>query len=144
MTLSVGGTEALTVADRTGFRVRHRNFLGRLDPIGPGSSVLDRADSSFTVRKGLNDSRCVSLESVNYPGYFLRHQNFVLKLQRRDGSGLFAADATFCPVTIRSGAALALRSSNYPKRFVVASGDRLTLDESAPEAALALVPRAAD
>lgn len=138
VTLRVGSTVALTVADRPGYRVRHRDFLGRIDPIGPGRDDPGRADSSFTVRGGLANSGCVSLESVNFPGYFLRHQNFAIKLHRQDWSDLFAKDATFCPVVIRSGAALTLRSINYSDLFVVESGERLFLRK---DGALALVPR---
>ncbi|BCY12926.1 hypothetical protein L3i22_080140 [Actinoplanes sp. L3-i22] len=140
VTLRVGTTVALTLADQPGYRVRHRNFLGRTDAIGTSGNPGDRADSSFTVRIGLGNSGCVSLESVNYPGYFLRHQNFEIKLNRRDRSDLFDQDATFCPVAIRSGAALTLRGNNYPKRFVTESGGRLYLRETTAERALALVP----
>ncbi|BCJ40830.1 hypothetical protein GCM10010168_48710 [Actinoplanes ianthinogenes] len=138
VTLRVGSTVALTVADRPGYRVRHSNFLGRIDPIGSGPDAPDRPDSSFTVRGGPANSGCVSLESVNFPGYFLRHQNFEIKLHRRDGSDLFDQDATFCPIVIRSGAALTLRSINYPDMFVVEDGDRLFLRK---DGALALVPQ---
>jgi hypothetical protein len=140
VTLSTGSRVALSLADKPAYRVRHRNFLGRTDPIGSSSGSLDRADSTFTVRIGLGNSGCVSFESINYPGFFLRHQNFDIKLHRRDGSDLFDRDATFCPVTIHSGAALALRSINYPKRFVTESFGQLHLWESGAERALALVP----
>ncbi len=143
VTLRVGTTIALTLADDSGYRVRHRNYIARIEAIGSSASELDRADSSFTVRTGLGNSGCVSLESVNFPGYFLRHQNFELKLQRRDGSNLFDQDVTFCPVTIRSGAALVLRSINYPGRFLVESDGRVVLRETGPTGALALVPRIA-
>ncbi|WP_198170780.1 AbfB domain-containing protein [Actinoplanes awajinensis] len=140
VTLSAGSTVALTLADNSGQRVRHRSFIGRVDTIGASSKALDRADSSFTVRVGLGNSGCSSLESVNYPGYFLRHQNYQIKLQRNDGSDLYRRDATFCAVTIRSGDALALQSINYPKRFVVESDSRLALRETSADGALALVP----
>ena len=52
---------------------------------------------------GLANSSCVSFESSNYPGDFLRHYNFQLRRQTNDGSSLFAADATFCPQTGRNG-----------------------------------------
>ncbi|WP_179277173.1 AbfB domain-containing protein [Actinoplanes regularis] len=141
VTLRAGTTVALTLADNAEYRVRHRDYTARIEAIGSSSSSLDRADSSFTVRTGLGNSSCVSLESVNFPGYFLRHQNFELKLQRRDGSNLFDQDVTFCPVNIRSGAALVLRSINYPERFLVESGGRVVLRESGAAGALALVPR---
>jgi hypothetical protein len=35
------------------------------------------------------------LESVNYPGRFLRHQNFQLKLDRYQNSSLYRSDSAF-------------------------------------------------
>jgi hypothetical protein len=37
----------------------------------------------------------VSLESVNFPGRFLRHQDFRIKLHQYDGTVLFRQDASF-------------------------------------------------
>jgi hypothetical protein len=106
---------SLEPATDPGYRVRHQNFVGRVDPI---SSAADRADATFTVRVGLADSRCVSFESVNYPGHFLRHQNFRAYLHRADGTQLFRADATFCAVSGLAGQYTSLRSYNYPDRYL--------------------------
>jgi hypothetical protein len=114
----IGARVGLEPVSKPGYRVRHRDFAGRIDYIGPNSSALDRADSSFTVRAGLANSRCVSFESVNYPGYYLRHQNFRIYLHRVDGTRLFAADATFCAVTGLAGRGTSLRSYNYPDRYL--------------------------
>ncbi|MCZ1005306.1 AbfB domain-containing protein [Streptomyces mirabilis] len=35
------------------------------------------------------------LESINYPGRYLRHRNFQLRLDRDDNSQLFRADSAF-------------------------------------------------
>jgi hypothetical protein len=113
-----GGTVGLEVRDLTGFRVRHRNFLGRVDRITAASRAADRLDSRFVVRNGLARSSCVSLESVNYPGYYLRHRDFVIHLDRRDRSRLFTEDATFCPVRTRDGNAIVLESINYPSKAI--------------------------
>jgi hypothetical protein len=114
--LTVGATVGLEPVGRPGYRLRHREFAGRIERVGPDSPAGTRADAAFVVRAGLADARCVSLESVNYPRYFLRHQNFELRLHPRDGTRLYAADATFCPV--RTGGAVALRSVNYPDHFL--------------------------
>jgi hypothetical protein len=37
----------------------------------------------------------VSFESVNFPGYYLRHQHFRIRIDRDDGTELFRKDATF-------------------------------------------------
>lgn len=121
--LNIGDTVGLEVDGRPGVRVRHRDFLGRVDPISSSSSALDRADATFRVRRGLGDAGCVSLESVNYPGSFLRHRDFVIHLDRRDGSPLFDEDATFCPRPVRDGSAVTLVSINFPDRAVALHSD---------------------
>lgn len=116
--LTVGASVGLEAFSRSGYRVRHKSFAGRIDPIGSGSSALDKADATFKVRLGLASSQCYSLESVNYSGYFLRHQNFRLYLHRADGTRLFSADATFCAVAGLAGQHTSLRSYNYPDRYL--------------------------
>jgi hypothetical protein len=122
-----GTVIGLEESGRPGFRVRHRNFLGRVDRIGPGSSSLDRADSRFTVRAAATPG-CISLEAVDYPGYFLRHRNFVIHLDRADNSPPFGMDSTFCPVHIAQGAII-LQSINYPSRYVTESNSSLYLTQ---------------
>ena len=73
---------------------RHRGFELHADPRNEGDGLLQK-DSSFYVRPGNADSACVSFESVNYPGHFLRHAGFRLFLHRTDGSNLFNLDSTF-------------------------------------------------
>ena len=116
--LRAGSAVSLELADSPGYRVRHRDFRGRTDRIGPGSSALERADARFVVRPGLADGSCVSFESSNYPGSFLRHRDFRIRLDRADRTRLFARDATFCPETRGRAGVVALRSHNYPDRFL--------------------------
>jgi hypothetical protein len=132
--LTVGAMVGLEPVGRPGHRLRHRNFVGRIERIGPGSAGVDRADARFVVRSGLADSRCVSLESVNYPRHFLRHQDFTLRLHPRDRSALYAADATFCQVRARDGRSLTLRSVNYPDRYLTDAGSALRLLPAARQA----------
>ncbi|BCB90785.1 hypothetical protein Psuf_080980 [Phytohabitans suffuscus] len=120
--LAPGARIGLEPVTHPGYRVRHRDFVGRIDPVGAGSSALDRADSTFTVRAGLADRSCVSLEAVNYPGYYLRHQDFAIHLHRREPSALYAADATFCPRAGLAGRDVSLRSYNYPTGTSTTSG----------------------
>ena len=143
VSLTVGSTAGLESADHPGHRVRHRDYRARLDRIGSTDSDAVQADSNFRVRTGLAGSGCVSLESVNFPGYYLRHRNFVIRLDRNDGTELFRQDASFCPVTSRGGAALALRSLNFPGHFVVTGRDSLRIAETSAARALALEPRPA-
>jgi hypothetical protein len=139
--LTVGATVGLEVKDWSGFRVRHRDFLGRADRITSASSGLDRLDSRFVVRNGLGRGGCVSLESVNYPGYFLRHRDFVIHLDRRDRSPLFTQDATFCATPTRDGNAFVLESINYPAKAISLRRDlSLHLDDGAGTAFVVRVP----
>ncbi len=143
VSLTVGTTVGLESVDQPGERVRHYDYRGRLDRIGSTSSDTARADSNFRVRSGLTREGCVSFESVNFPGYYLRHRNFEIRLDRIDRTRLFREDATFCTVTIREGAALALRSANFPNSHVVADGNRLKINETSAANALAVKPRPA-
>ncbi|MCY1141175.1 AbfB domain-containing protein [Actinoplanes sp. Pm04-4] len=119
-----GATIGLELADHPGYRLRHRNFVARLDEVGDAQS---RADARFAVRRGLASAECFSLEAGNFPGYFLRHRDYVLHLDRRDGSRLFDQDATFCPRPTGTGNALLLESLNYPGRFLSARDDGIRI-----------------
>jgi len=120
---AAGSRISLIPAGQTGLRVRHRDFRLRVDRIGPGSSALERSDATFVVRGGLADRRCLSLESVNFPGRFVRHQNFSLFLHPREPGGGFAADATFCAQPVGPAGSFVLGAVNYP-------GHRLTVRDS--------------
>ena len=123
----IGAAIGLELADAPGRRVRHRDFRGRSDRLGPESPALSRADARFVVRRGLADAGCVSFESSNYPGWFLRHRNFEIRLDRAERTRLFTADATFCPETRDGAGVVALRSYNYPDRFVTENRSLLRL-----------------
>lgn len=138
VTLTVGATTGLELADRPGQRVRHRRFAGRVDAIGADSSEVERADSRFVVRAGRAESTCFSLESVNFPGYYLRHRDYEIHLERADRSELFDEDSTFCAEPISGGAAVSLRSHNYPGFRVALRDARLVI---APDGAATFVPR---
>ena len=68
-------------------------------PITASSSATDKQDATWVETAGLDNPSCVSFESINKPGSYLRHQNFQYHLQPNDGSSLFAQDATVCPGT---------------------------------------------
>jgi hypothetical protein len=105
--------------------VRHMNFDVRIDP-----NVSPAQDAQFRLRPGLaGASGTVSFESVNFPGYFLRHSGFDFQLAANDGTTLFAQDATF-----RQAAGLAdsgwtsFQSYNHPDRYIRHYGYQLRLD----------------
>jgi hypothetical protein len=87
------------------------------------SSEQAKEDSTFVMTTGNNTTAtqnqgCVSFESVNRPGEFLRHENFVLHLQPDDGSTLFAQDSTFCPQAGNNGTGTSFQSDNFAGRFL--------------------------
>jgi hypothetical protein len=87
-------------------------------PVTAGSSSTDKQDATFVEAAGLANPNCVSFESVNKPGSYLRHQNFQFHLQPNDGSSLFSMDATFCPGPGNSGQGTSFQSVNFPGRFI--------------------------
>lgn len=68
--------------------LRHIDFLAKLD-------FVQNADAQFVVVPGLADSSAISIESSNFPGFFLRHQNNMLILSADDNSDTFEADVTW-------------------------------------------------
>ncbi|WP_369231656.1 alpha-L-arabinofuranosidase B [Streptomyces sp. R21] len=108
---------ALTAASNTRY-IRHQNNNAVTSVVTSSSSALDKADSSWIVRRGLASASCVSFESRNYPGDFLRHYNYQLLRQPMDGTSVFRQDATFCPSTGKNGTGTSFASYNYPTRFI--------------------------
>jgi len=94
--------------------LRHRNFQLRLDP-----AVTPLADSQFMLVPGLADPEAFSIESANFPGYYMRHENNAVSLQADDGGETFAADSTWW---LRPGLAddtlIAFEAYSQPGRFV--------------------------
>ncbi|MFE8011624.1 family 43 glycosylhydrolase [Streptomyces antibioticus] len=94
--------------------VRHWEFRARIE-----AGVSPLADSQFRVVTGLAGTDTVSLESANYPGYYLRHRNFEVWVERNDGTAGFAADAAFHRRTgLSDTAGVSFESYNYPGRYV--------------------------
>ncbi|GAA1002069.1 alpha-L-arabinofuranosidase B [Subtercola frigoramans] len=98
--------------------VRHLADVAVISPITSTSSALDKSDSTWIVRPGLASGSCISLESRYFPGDFLRHYNFAVQRQPMDGSIVFRADATFCPVAGQNGQGTSFQSYNYPGKFL--------------------------
>jgi hypothetical protein len=118
--LTAGSAVSLraTTSCCTGDYLRHQNGDAVISAITSSSSTLDKSDATWIVRRGLSNNACLSFESYNYPGDFLRHYNFELYRQPDDGSSQFALDATFCPQTGNSGTGYSFASVNYPTRFI--------------------------
>ncbi|WP_182906893.1 AbfB domain-containing protein [Microbispora sp. H13382] len=106
----------VTTPGYTGRYLRHQDGLARTDVIDGGSADLAKQDATFWTRPGLADSSCVSFESRDFPGEYLRHSDYRLRRDRQDGTALFAADATFCPREGQGGTRL--ESYNLRGHFV--------------------------
>jgi hypothetical protein len=118
--LTPGSTISLreTAPGYTTRYLRHQNNNAVTSVISSTSTSVDKGDSSWIIRRGLANPSCVSFESRNYPGDFLRHFNFQLYRQPMDGTATFRADATFCPKTGKSGTGTSFASYNYPTKFI--------------------------
>lgn len=120
------GNRSLRSANFPDRYVRHRDNLAYIDPI---STATDRADATFTIGAGLANSGCYSFQAVNFPGYYLRHNNMRLTLARDDGSALFRGDATFCGRAGLAGAGTtSFESYNFPGRYLRHYNYELRLD----------------
>ena len=78
--------------------VRHRNLLAYVEVI---DSKLAASDATFRIRDPLAPGAgegCYSFEATNpkLRGWYLRHQNFRLKLSKATNDEVFKKDATFC------------------------------------------------
>ncbi|QUC59170.1 AbfB domain-containing protein [Streptomyces sp. A2-16] len=104
--------------------VRQTNFDVRIDP-----NVTPVEDSQFRLRPGLAGAGTVSFESVNYPGYYLRHQNYDFQLVLNDGSAQFAADASFNKVAgLADPTWSSFESYNHPGLYIRHYAYQLRLD----------------
>lgn len=104
--------------------VRHANFDVRID-----ANVSPLQDSQFRLSPGLADPTAVSIQSVNYPGYYLRHINYDFVLAPHDGTAQFAADATFRQVAgLASSSWSSFQSYNHTDRYIRHYAYQLKLD----------------
>jgi hypothetical protein len=114
--VSLRATTACCTSDYLQHDANDSNVV--IAPVTSSSSSTDKGDATWVVRAGLANSSCVSFESANASGRYLRHQNFQLHLQASDGSSLFNQDATFCPTTGNSGQGYSFQSVNYTNKYI--------------------------
>jgi hypothetical protein len=129
--LTIGTTIGLQVEGKPGLRVRHHDFIARVDQLSSTSSALDKAESRYIVRKGLAFDNCVSFEAVDHPGFFLRRFFSDLLLHKQENGDIYRQETTFCPVATSNGKALTLLVL-FPSGFAVntAPDGRLHLDSA--------------
>lgn len=116
--LPVGQYKSLRVTTPgfTNRYLRHTNALAYTEVVDGNSSAVLKSDATWKIVTGLANSACYSFESRNFPGEFLRHQNFRVRRDPDDGSALFKADATFCAVQGNGG--VRFSAANYPGSYI--------------------------
>jgi hypothetical protein len=117
--LTVGSSVSLraTTAGYTTRYIAHTGSTVNTQIVSSSSSAALKGQASWTVRSGLANSACVSFESKDTAGSFIRHYNFELQLAANDGSKQFHEDATYCPQAGLNGQGNAIRSWSYPTRY---------------------------
>lgn len=94
---------------------RHQDSSGYTAHVDSGSSAVLKSDATWRVVPGLAGG-CHSLESRNFPGYYLRHQDSRVKISPDDGTALMRADATWCGRSAPTG--VRLSSWNFPGSYL--------------------------
>ncbi|KAH7104198.1 alpha-L-arabinofuranosidase B [Auriculariales sp. MPI-PUGE-AT-0066] len=92
--------------------IRHQAGQAITSEVTSASDSTTKNDATFTLRAGLADPSCVSFESVNYPGQYLKHSSFRLVLATPDGGEVNNMDATFCAQVGSSGTGVSFWSYN--------------------------------
>lgn len=109
--------------------IHHNNDLGDITrTLSP-----TRKDATFKIVSGLSGAAdTVSIESVDKPGHFLRHQSYRVKLQKLppEMDELFNKDATFKIIPGNSGEGKSFESINIPGYYIRHCGFQLWLDNN--------------
>lgn len=104
--------------------VRHSSYAAQID-----ANVSPAQDGQWRIVPGLAGTGTVSFQSVNYPGYYLRHKDYVVVLAADDGSATFKADASFKAVAgLASSSWTSYQSYNFPDRYLRHYAYKLRID----------------
>ncbi|KAF2795564.1 carbohydrate-binding module family 42 protein [Melanomma pulvis-pyrius CBS 109.77] len=118
--LAMGSSVSLraTTAGYTTRYLAHTGSTVDTQVVSSSSSTALKQQASWTVRAGLGNSACLSFESKDTPGSYIRHSDFALLLNTNDGTKQFHEDATFCPQAGLNGQGNSIRAWGYPTRYV--------------------------
>ncbi|KAI8631579.1 carbohydrate-binding module family 42 protein [Xylariaceae sp. FL1651] len=126
-TASLMSGPMMNVGSKVSFRVTTPGYTDRYiahtgatvntQAVSSSSSAALKQQASWAVRTGLGNSACLSFESVDSPGSFIRHSNYALVVNANDNSKIFHEDATFCLQAGINGQGSSLRSWSYPARY---------------------------
>ncbi|KAJ7452232.1 family 54 glycoside hydrolase [Mycena latifolia] len=117
--ISVGSAvsfRATTACCTTRF-IAHTGTTVNTQVVSSSSTSALKLSASWTVVAGLANSACVSFESRDTSGSFIRHANFMLLVNANDGTKQFKEDATFCPQAGLNGQGNSIRAWGYPTRY---------------------------
>ncbi|KAJ7483799.1 glycoside hydrolase family 54 protein [Mycena galericulata] len=126
-TTSLTSGPAISVGSAVSFRattaccttryIAHTSTTVNTQVVNSTSTSALKLSASWTVVTGLGNSACVSFESRDTPGSYIRHDNFALLVNAPDGSKQFTEDATFCPQAGLNGQGNSIRAWGYPTRY---------------------------
>ncbi|MFF9866334.1 sigma-70 family RNA polymerase sigma factor [Streptomyces sp. NPDC013953] len=122
------GAHALESVDEPGLYVTYADDFAMLGRVSASSSARTRQRVTFTVVRGLADTRCVTFRAAD--GRYLRHRYLRLQLSTDDGSELFREDATFCPRPGAVAGSVTLHAHNYPGSVIRHRDGGIWLDGS--------------
>ncbi|HEX6273432.1 MAG TPA: AbfB domain-containing protein [Polyangiaceae bacterium] len=118
-----GAFIALSIPGQTGTRAARMDAEVRMQSTnGP--------EAQWKVLPGLGSSGCVSFESRQTPGEFLRHSGNEMRSEPFESGAEFAGDATFCYRAPLAGTDIvlhALESLNQGGSYVTREGDTVVL-----------------
>ncbi|KAJ7628710.1 alpha-L-arabinofuranosidase [Roridomyces roridus] len=140
--VAVGSTVSLraTTACCTTRYIAHTGATVNTQIITSSNSTAIKQSASWTVVAGLGNSACVSFESRDTPGSYIRHINFVLMVNADDGTKQMHEDATFCPQAGLNGQGNTIQAWGYPTRafrhfsnvgYIASNGGPDTFDATA-------------
>nr|GAT51179.1 alpha-N-arabinofuranosidase precursor [Mycena chlorophos] len=121
--LNVGSSVSFqaTTACCTTRYLAHTNDQVNTQIVSSSSSSALKLSASWSVvaplGQTLSNTGCVSFESRDTPGSYIRHSGFELYVDANDGSALFGTDATWCPQRGINGEGNSIRSWSYPAHY---------------------------
>ena len=122
------GAQSLQSVDEPALYLTYAGDFATLGRVSASSSAQTRQRITFTVVRGLADTRCVTFRAAD--GRYLRHHYLRLRLSTNDGSELFREDATFCPRPGAVAGSVTLHAHNYPGSVIRHRDGGIWLDGS--------------
>ena len=90
------GTISFESAEKPGYFLRHYGFHISLETKATARNpAIFEKDATFQKKTDKFNKGFVSFESTNYPGRYIRHQGYRLKISKQDKSQLFKDDASW-------------------------------------------------